>query len=368
MSTTIRATLCLWALLCCAAPAAHAAQDTEGALDDASPVEEAYFPEGAERPSAIGRLKQALSSSLAGDSSGFAFGFAPEGIFERDMAWEKGSNLIVCFDNGAADIQKRVADIAREWNFPDSPLRLDFGEPVRRCDGGSADITVEIVADSSWAPIGRWNRSSAMRLAVTPAEPLTQAKFRQIVLHEFGHALGLWHEIKHSSGKCWDEFNHQQLKDFYRQEFQIVNEAMIQDAIGTFDPVVMARDFHNMPYDKASVMMYAFPASVYLKGEKSECWAPLRQKISDGDKLTLKSALDDPLLAASYVGALAAQLGAEQRRLVTAYNALLLADAKNEQSLLAAVEGLPASADAGDVAAAILKESERLSIKAFGRK
>lgn len=361
------------------------AQDAVTPWPNTVSIEEAYFPEDHDEPPAFIPLKQSLTDkfvllkhaltgkfALLKQSLTNKFDINPQiilqkGVFERASSWSVKSTLVVCFLNGSDATVTKVAGIGQEWNFTDTPLRLDFGNPVRRCGAGTSDIKVRIVNTASWAPVGARNRSGVMRLGVVPPGGLSDDRFRQIVLHEFGHALGLWHELKHASGQCWNEFKHDRLRDFYKTNFGVSKEDVIRSAIGTFDPVVMGRDFQTTAYDRNSVMMYAFPAELYRDGAKSPCWAPLRHKVSDGDMQTLKIAMQNRLLAASRIAAAATGLDYDDRELATAYNALLLAGDTDQQRLLEAADRVSAQGGAKAVAAAILKEAEHISIESFGQ-
>jgi hypothetical protein len=365
MSILVRSILLL-VLLAGILPTSAIAQVDASPGPPAAAVEEAYFPEDHGEFSALDNLREAIATKLALSRS--RLGATTKGIFERAHAWTPGSTLIVCFYDGDPSVLQKVADIAREWNYNGSPVSLDLGTPPRSCRTGGADIKVRIVEGSSWSPIGRRSRSAVMRLGVVPPGGLSDAKFRQIVLHEFGHALGLWHELKHASGRCWNEFKADELTAFYRRTYNVANEQSIRDAIETFDPVVMAADFSTTDFDRDSVMMYAFPAHVYRSGNGSPCWAPLRETISSGDKETLRLAMRNPVVAASQLASLTASLDTADKRLADAFNALLLAGDTTRDRLLRVAERLPPTADASTVASSILVESERLSIRAFGRR
>ena len=344
-----------------------APKDEAGEQENADSVEEGWFPEFAEETSALFKLEEALAESLA--SSLMDGGNTTKGMFQRAAAWSAGQTLEVCFVSGTPDQRREIVSVASEWNFDGSPLTLDFGSLAspRQCSRVPSDIQVKVTAGPSWSRIGSYSRSSDMVLGLGVEGGLTLPKRRQIILHEFGHALGLRHELKHADGDCWNEFRHDRLKVFYLEKFGISSEQKIMNAIGSFDPVEMRRFVISTAFDPESVMMYSFPEELYHTGRKSPCWAPVNSELSPGDRATLIRAYESPMLTASRIASLSAGRGDDIVKLANAYNSVILAGAGEKEALVSAADRLPADASSQEVADVILERSQAFSISTFGQ-
>jgi serralysin len=108
--------------------------------------------------------------------------------------WESGQTITVKFLEGEQSLKDRVAAVAREWTKP-GRANLD----LRFVDQGPADIRIAFVqGDGSWSYLGTDCRNIPANQPtmnygwLTPASP--EDELRRVVLHEFGHALGLIHE------------------------------------------------------------------------------------------------------------------------------------------------------------------------------
>ncbi|MBC7987851.1 MAG: hypothetical protein H7X93_14460 [Sphingomonadaceae bacterium] len=155
-------------------------------------------------------------------------------------------------------MRERVADLARLW-LTRTGARLDFHFwTAPDVDVGGADIRIAFdPARGSWS----WVGTQATRIArekptmnlgwMTVELPEDQA--RSVVLHEFGHAIGLIHEHLHPLHRIdWDR------------------ERVIADlraSQGWDDATISANMFEEPPpdavfataFDPSSIMMYAVP-------------------------------------------------------------------------------------------------------------
>jgi hypothetical protein len=208
-------------------------------------------------------------------------------VIARLNLWPTGHPVIVCFYSGDPTLRSRIAAIANEWTVGTS-LRLDFGGPSGRdCSATDhEDIRVAFTkGGGDWSWIGLESHQHAgpsLNLDDFPNSPPSRDEFRSDVLHEFGHAIGFWHEQQHPDAPCdynkafimrdqgWNE-------DEYR-----VNMAKIQRD---------TRMFSISLYDKKSVMHYSeLPATYFVSGTHSKCYIPLNSDLSDGDKSAARAA------------------------------------------------------------------------------
>ncbi|MEO7159696.1 MAG: hypothetical protein ABIX00_04125, partial [Polaromonas sp.] len=107
----------------------------------------------------------------------------------RDAKWTVGSVITVRFLEGAPALQQRVRAVAEEWTKL-ANLTLDFRS------SGPTDIRIAFVqGNGSWSYLGKICRripepKPTMNYGwLTPTSP--DDELRRVVLHEFGHALGL---------------------------------------------------------------------------------------------------------------------------------------------------------------------------------
>jgi hypothetical protein len=126
-------------------------------------------------------------------------------VVEFHELWDTGDKLRVRFLDGEPVVQQKVKAVANEWlqyvnlgfefgNDPDAQIRISFAQK-----------------GTSWSWVGR----HALRIA--KAEPtmnygwLTPAtsdrEYHRVVLHEFGHAIGMGHEHESPTATSipWDK-------------------------------------------------------------------------------------------------------------------------------------------------------------------
>jgi hypothetical protein len=197
-----------------------------------------------------------------------------KGLMAEKRKWENGKILRVKFLDGGPGVQAKVRQHARAWS-DDANITFLFVAP-----NDEAEIRISFLADpgSSWSAVG----TDALKFA--PGEPTMNfgwldensdhATVALVVLHEFGHALGLLHEHQHPQGKIhWNEPN----VINYCKTYWGWNEDQVRDQI--FD-VYYAKDAIIGDFDADSIMMYPVPAGWTTDGFT----VGTNRKLSDGDK------------------------------------------------------------------------------------
>jgi serralysin len=169
--------------------------------------------------------------------------------------WPKGSTIRVGFMDGTPVQQALVKKFAMGWLAPGvANLKISW------TPAGQADVRVSFAYSGSWSVIGTTCKSvpknqPTMNFGwLTPG--VSDAEAQRVILHEFGHALGLIHEHQNPLGAInWNK------------------PAVYHDLSGPPNNWSKATIDHNMfeaypmhdiegtPVDPASIMMYPLPAS-----------------------------------------------------------------------------------------------------------
>jgi Astacin (Peptidase family M12A)/Bacterial pre-peptidase C-terminal domain len=169
--------------------------------------------------------------------------------------WPNGSTITVGFMGGTAEQRDMVRQFAPEW-CEHANLRFEFAS------GPAATIRVSFDADDgAWSYIGKDN----LEIPVHAATLNLGWQDRAVILHEFGHMIGLAHEHQSPFGGIeWNE------------------EAVIADLSGPpnfWDPDTIR---HNVldkyamdqiigtEFDPESIMLYAFPAEWTQTGQGTD--------------------------------------------------------------------------------------------------
>lgn len=192
--------------------------------------------------------------------------------------WKPGATIRIAFLDGTEQQRALVKQYAVEWITNLANLKFSWVN-----DPAQSDIRISFRYRGSWSVIGTTCKTvpkdqPTMNFGwLTPTVQPSEAK--RVILHEFGHALGMIHEHQNPNGGIqWNR------------------DAVIADLSGPPNNWDLNTIEHNMfdPYDKgeingtsldkASIMLYPIPASWTTNGFS----AGSNRELSETDRSFIK--------------------------------------------------------------------------------
>jgi hypothetical protein len=192
----------------------------------------------------------------------------------RNKLWERGRTLSISFLDGDRAMHAKVEMFAQEWTQV-ANINFAFGS------NPNAEIRIAFSQPGSWSLIGKDaldprtpKHHPTMNFGwLTPGLPNDQV--RRVVLHEFGHALGLVHE--HQNPATHIPWNKEAVYRFYQGAPNFWSKEQVD--INIFQVYDQTLTLHT-EFDPRSIMLYPVPAEL-TTGGFSVGW---NNDLSDTDK------------------------------------------------------------------------------------
>ena len=195
----------------------------------------------------------------------------------KGATWDR-PELRVQFLEGDTRIHQKIMDIASTWS--------QYGNiRFKHVNAGPAEIRVSFQPKGSWSYVGK---AAAL---IDPSEPTmnygwltldtNDMEYQRVVLHEFGHAIGLMHEHQNpAAGIPWDK---EAVYRYYER-----TQGWPRDYIENNVLAVAGENFTNFSdYDPDSIMHYAVPNALTL-GDWETTW---NAELSEIDKAFVRHVL-----------------------------------------------------------------------------
>jgi hypothetical protein len=183
----------------------------------------------------------------------------PQGHIALDRKWKRGSEITISFHGGPFDLHARVLEVAKEWELV-CDIRFGVAKNGRGMIRVGFDPTVgpqSVVGTDA-------NKIAKSKTTMNLGELLSHtdlARFRGLVLHEFGHAIGFRHEHQHGEARI--DWNEDAVLAYYLQ-FPDWNEAKVRKHI--FEKYDTDQK-NSTEYDRNSIMHYPIPIEHIKSGE-----------------------------------------------------------------------------------------------------
>jgi len=208
--------------------------------------------------------------------------------------WPVGRTLKVCFYEGSPELRQSIMASALKWfEGGNINLSMDFGAPpaLRTCSPTPdsknffEDIRIGYRARGLWSYIGVDSHrvtGPSMNFENYDLFSPDPTTMNSVVMHEFGHALGLHHEHQSPGSPCRNEFNTQLIKDKYGWTDQDIttNIAALENNSSAYS---------WSGYDPNSIMMYSLSPDLFVRAN-SPCQVPQNFKLSAEDKKAIRRA------------------------------------------------------------------------------
>jgi hypothetical protein len=222
----------------------------------------------------------------------------PRGVYSRMKLWPPDKRVLrVCFMDSPQQTRRRIARYANQWTEVQTRLKFDFGDldNPRLCDPQDSSINhIRVGFDDIgyWSFVGQdsinenftTQAEKSMNLEAFDVDPPHQVEFRRVVLHEFGHALGLQHEHQNPLSECEREFDWERIYRYFEGPPNHWNKDLVDHNMRSIhEPGLMADAF-----DRDSIMLYTFPADYFFRAETSPCFAPSNSRLSGGDRAIME--------------------------------------------------------------------------------
>jgi len=202
---------------------------------------------------------------------------ATKAALVKDSKWTSGDTISISFLDGTDEQKALVRRFAEEWINGLANLKFSFQNPP------NTDIRISFSFAGSWSVIGTSCK------AVPKPQPtmnfgwlgpgISDSEARQVILHEFGHALGLIHEHQNPN-KAIDWNKPAVLADLSGPPNNWDPETIEHNMFEVYPPNQIA----GTKLDSTSIMMYRIPKAWTNDGTSSE----FNDKLSDIDKTFIR--------------------------------------------------------------------------------
>lgn len=192
--------------------------------------------------------------------------------------WAQTQRINVCFVGGSDALRARILKVASTW-FAYANLTMVSGGPNGRtcADKDASEVRIGFAEPGYWSYIGHdsvhpqlvSNNLVSMNFAGFDTNPLEEPRFTGVVLHEWGHALGLHHEHQSPASGCDTEYDWPKLYAYYRDNFGW-DQKKVDDNVRQLNADRSAYDWSYV--DPLSIMVYASDPNFLLKGTSSPCY------------------------------------------------------------------------------------------------
>lgn len=179
------------------------------------------------------------------------------GAVLADAKWPKGSEIKISFLDGDAGLQSRVKAAAERW-ITETGADLTF---TWLNDPAAGDIRISFTRTGSWSLLGRYAKLLADKTEPTMnfgwlKTTSSDLEIQEVVLHEFGHALGFVHEHQNPDGGIrWNR--NEVIRSLSGPPNNWTLQQIETNVLGHYDP----RALIGTPFDRDSIMLYPFPAT-----------------------------------------------------------------------------------------------------------
>ncbi|KAF9530520.1 hypothetical protein CPB83DRAFT_882060 [Crepidotus variabilis] len=235
-------------------------------------------------PGCAEMVKRALKPITAHTSPGPDGVHFMRAVFVRSgRMWENGTTLTYSFLDDGTDIysinrQAKVATVIQEW---EKYANIKF---VPAPKGSAGIIRITFDRDSgSWSYVGKENLDISDKLPtmnlgwVYGESTRISDDERGVILHEFGHALGLMHEHQSPTRGEKITLKEDAVIEFYMRTQQWSKEDVEDQIIRVYN----ASEVSNYSeFDETSIMMYFMPAAMNEQHHK----IPPNNSLSEMDK------------------------------------------------------------------------------------